>query len=137
MAKANPSTIDTPGMSSKSAKKASQPPKSTGKQTTLFGFFSKTTTTPTPQTTKKRVDSRASLPLTPLPSSDIGDDASPVRPVRSRDKEPVGGLTTPVSEKNGMEMDVDTAVGSTGSRQATLFLEFEADCVEASRCQLQ
>jgi hypothetical protein len=123
MAKANPSTIDTPGMSSKSAKKASQPPKSTGKQTTLFGFFSKTTTTPTAQKSSKRVESRASLPLTPLPSSEIGDDASPVRPVvRSKDREPVGGLTTPVSEKNGMEMDVDTAVGSTGSRKVVPIL---------------
>jgi hypothetical protein len=110
-------------MSSKSAKKASQPPKSTGKQTTLFGFFSKTTTTPTAQKSSKRVESRASLPLTPLPSSEIGDDASPVRPVvRSKDREPVGGLTTPVSEKNGMEMDVDTAVGSTGSRKVVPIL---------------
>jgi len=118
MAKANSSTIDTPGMSSKPAKKASQPPKSTGKQTTLFGFFSKTTTTPTPKTNTKRVESRASLPLTPLPSSEIGDDASPVRAVvRRQEKEPVGGLTTPVSEKNGMDMDVDTAPGSTGSRK--------------------
>jgi hypothetical protein len=46
-----------------------------------------------------------------------------VRPlVRSKDREPVGGLTTPFSEKNGMEMDVDTAVGSTGSRKVVPIL---------------
>ena len=138
MAKANPSPIDTPGMSSKPAKKTSQPPKSTGKQTTLFGFFSKTTTTPTTQATTKRVESRASLPLTPLPSSEIGDDASPVRPIaRPQEKETVGGLTTPVSEKNGMEMDVDTVVGSTGSRQVVTYFGAEIDCLETSRHQLQ
>ena len=115
-------------MSSKPSKKSSQPPKSVGKQTTLFGFFSKSsapatqTATPVP----KRVESRANLPLTPLPSSEVGDEISPVRlPVRreSSEKETVVGLRTPVTptvnEKNGTEMEVDDVFGSTGSRKVT------------------
>ena len=85
MAKAKFSPTDTPRMSSKSSKKSSQPPKAVGKQTTLFGFFSKSST-PSNQTTtpvQKRVESRANLPLTPLPSSELGDEVSPDRlPVR-------------------------------------------------------
>jgi hypothetical protein len=122
MAKANSSPVETPGMSSKSSKKSSQPPKSVGKQTTLFGFFSKSapSSTQTSTPTQKRVDARSTLPLTPLPSSEVGDDVSPVRlPVRQNGKE-TGGLRTPVTpviEKDGMEMDVDTANESTASRK--------------------
>ena len=145
MAKSNSSPTGTPGMSSKPSKKSSQPPKSVGKQTTLFGFFSKSSTpstqiaTPTP----KRVESRASFPLTPLPSSEVGDEVSPVRlPVRQEigEKKTVGGLRTPVTptvnEKNGMEMEVDDVVGSTGSRKVTTGFS-RLLTVETSRCQLQ
>ena len=144
MAKANSSPIDTPGMSSKPSKKSSQPPKSVGKQTTLFGFFSKSSTPSTQTATPvpKRVESRANLPLTPLPSSEVGDEVSPVRlPVRreSGEKETVGGLRTPVTptvtEKNGTEMEVDDVVESTGSRKVTTALT-QVLTVETSRCQL-
>ena len=145
MAKASSSPTNTPGMSSKPSKKSSQPPKSVGKQTTLFGFFSKSsapstqTVTPVP----KRVESRPSLPLTPLPSSEVGDEVSPVRlPVRreSDGKEIVGGLRTPVTptvnEKNVREMEVDDVVESTGSRKVTTSVSHVLT-VETSRCQLQ
>ena len=144
MAKANSSPTDTPGMSSKSSKKSSQPPKPVGKQTTLFGFFSKSS--PSTQTTtpvQKRVESRANLPLTPLPSSELGDEVSPDRlPVRrgSSDKGTVGGLRTPVTptvnKKNGTEMEIDPALESSGSRK--VITDFgHVLTVETSRCQLQ
>ena len=77
----------------------------------------------------KRVESRTSLPLTPLPSSEVGDEVSPIRlPVRRESGETgtVGGLRTPVTptvnEKNGTEMEVDDIVESTGSRKVTTAL---------------
>jgi hypothetical protein len=109
-----------------SAKKASsQTTKSTGKQTTLFGFFSKRTTssdvTPTP--TQKRVEARSKLPLTPLPSSELGEESSPIRStVQVKEN---GGLRTPVTpiaEKDGMEMDIDSGAESTNSRNVGLFI---------------
>ena len=130
MAKANSSSIGTPEMSSKSSKKSSaQPPKSAGRQTTLLGFFSKSTTTTPSQTntpSQRRVE-RASLPLTPLPSSEVGDDVSPVRlPVRQETELQTGGLRTPVSlvtfDKIGSEMDIDTdVIESAGSRKVDNF----------------
>jgi hypothetical protein len=130
MAKANSSPIDTPGMSSKPSKKSSQPPKSAGKQTTLFGFFSKSSTPSTQTVTPvtKRVESHASLPLTPLPSSEVGDELSPIRLSLRRESGETGtgvGLRTPVTptvnEKNGTEMEVDDFVES-GSRKVTTAL---------------
>ena len=114
MAKAN-SPVGTPGTS----KKPSQP-KSTGKQTTLFGFFSKApaaaqTSTPS----QKRVESR-SLPLTPLASSELGEEETPVKSVARKNGKGAGGLRTPVTptvEKTGDEMDVDSAPSSVGSRK--------------------
>lgn len=141
MAKANSSPIDTPGMSSKSSKRSSQPPKTLGKQTTLFGFFSKSAT-PSSQTntpTQKRVEARSSLPLTPLPSSEVGDDVSPVRlPVRQNVKE-TGGLRTPVTpivEKDGSEMEIDRVDENSASRKV-LRLFIRVLTVETSRSQLQ
>lgn len=116
MAKANNPTIDTPGMASQSSKKPSQPPKPIGKQTTLLGFFSKTTSTPTP----KRVDAHSNAPLTPLPTSEIGEDDSPIRiPGRQSHKEN-GGLRTPetpVVERETTQMDIDEPLEPIGSRK--------------------
>jgi hypothetical protein len=116
MAKANASAIETP-MPSKSSKKPAQPPKSTGKQTTLFGFFSRAGAAPnTPA--PKRVEARPTLPPTPLASSEIEDDGSPIRvPVQKSGTE--NGLRTPVTpmpKAMPMEMDVDDDMGSSGSR---------------------
>jgi hypothetical protein len=126
MAKAQSSTVDTPGMASNSSKKTLQPPKSTGKQTTLHGFFSKVSQTPT----QKRVEARSTAPPTPLPSSEIGDDVSPTRPpVRQNGKE-ISGLRTPVTpaaEKNGMEMDVDLDLDSSGLRKVVRFVDYVDD----------
>jgi hypothetical protein len=120
MAKANSSPVETPGMSN--SKKPSQPVKSTGKQTTLFGFFSKRTTpaeqTPTPA--QKRVEARSGLP-TPFPSSEVGDEVSPIRTVKPRES---GGLRTPVTplaEKGGMEMDIDSGAESINSKKVWPF----------------
>jgi hypothetical protein len=118
MAKANSTRMETPVMSSKLSKKPSQQPKSVGRQTTLFGFFSKSSTqTSTP--VQKRVEARSMLPLTPLPSSEVDDDMSPIRlPVRQNEKE-TGGLMTPVTpavDKNATEMEIDIGIEDTGSR---------------------
>jgi hypothetical protein len=121
MAKAHSSPVETPGMPS-SSKKPSQNVKSTGKQTTLFGFFSKRTTpaeqTPTPS--QKRVDSRSSLP-TPLPSSEVGDEASPIRAVKPRESRGLRTPVTPVPEKDGTEMDIDSGAESINSRKVWPF----------------
>ena len=114
MAKANSSTIETTGMATKS-KKPVQTPKSTGKQTTLLGFFTRTPTGQTP-----RVEARSSLPLTPLPSSEAGDDVSPVRiTAKPKENATVGLRTpeTPVAEKNSEKMDIDSPVEIDGSRR--------------------
>jgi hypothetical protein len=117
MAKAN-SPVETPGMS----RKASQP-KSTGKQTTLFGFFSKAPSATSASTpSQKRVEAR-SLPLTPLASSEIGEEETPIKLVTRRNGKGSNGLRTPVTpdvEKTGNEMDVDSATGSVGSRKVCL-----------------
>jgi len=126
MAKASPSTIETPGMSSNttsSAKKSSISAKPPGKQTTLFGFFSKANGTPnqTPaKTSEKRVEARPKVPLTPLPSSEIGNEESPIRLPSARKAMGIGGLRTPetpVAERHGNEMDVESQTGSAGSRK--------------------
>jgi hypothetical protein len=126
MAKASSSTISTPGMSTKTSKPSSQPPKSTGKQTTLFGFFSKKTATSTPSATpsQTRVEARSTIPLTPLPSSEVGDDDSPTRiPGKQKKVKETAALRTPVTpvarvpEKNDSEMDIDSEPGSTNSRK--------------------
>jgi len=106
MAKAPPSSaIQTPVMATKSSNKSAQLSKtSKPKQTTLLGFFQK----PPVLSTPKRVPSRPQMPLTPHPSSDIGDGSSPIRgPIAPMDEE-VNGLKTPVtpgSEKRPAEDD--------------------------------
>lgn len=62
---------------------------------------------------------------TPLPSSEIGDDMSPIRlPVRQNEKE-TGVLRTPetpLAEKDSMEMDVD--LDSSGMRKVARFVDY-------------
>jgi hypothetical protein len=121
-------------MASKSSKSSSQPPRSTGKQTTLLGFFQKApTASNTP--TQKRVEARSTVPLTPLPSSEIGDDVSPIRlPVRQKEKG-TGGLRTPetpLPEKDSMQMDVDLDVESSGARKVARFV----DCIDGRNVAL-
>ena len=141
MAKASPKAIDTPGMSSKQSQKPSQPPKSIGKQTTLLGFFSKvnpgTTTASTPAT--KRVEARPAVLLTPLPSSEVGDEETPIKIPGKISGKGVGGLRTPVTPvtgKTGDEMDIDTSSPITGSRNVTCIEKSVTNEVEASRYQL-
>lgn len=110
------------------SRKNSQP-KSTGKQTTLFGFFSKAPATATTQTStpsQKRVKAR-NLPLTPLASSEVGEEETPVKRSAAARKngKGAGGLRTPVTpdvEKTGDEMDIDSAAGSVDSRKVYLIL---------------
>jgi hypothetical protein len=82
----------TPGMSSK---QKPAPPKSSGKQTSLLGFFTKKAPVSTPSRDEKRVEARAAVPLTPAPSSDVGEESSPVRMPRQKSVASVGGLRTP------------------------------------------
>lgn len=92
MAKTSSSVLATPGMSSK---QKPAPPKSGGKQTTLLGFFTKKVPVSTPSREEKRVEARAAVPLTPAPSSDVGEESSPVRMPRDKNVASVGGLRTP------------------------------------------
>ena len=51
-----------------------------------------------------------------------------MRPVfRGQEKETAIGLTTPVSEKNSMEMDIDVNFDSAGSRKVNALFVFDAD----------
>ena len=124
MAKAN-SPVETPAMSKKAA-----PPKSAGKQTTLFGFFSKAPGAPQASTPSQRRAKSRALPLTPLGSSEIGDEETPVKPVAQKNRKQSSGYQTPVTPdvtKNSDEMDVDSVTGSVGSRKVGLRLK-DTDC---------
>lgn len=109
-----------------SAKKSSVSVKPLGKQTTLFGFFSKAngTSNQTPaKTSEKRVETRLKVPLTLLPSSEIGDEESPIRLPSARKAKETGGLRTPetpIAERSGNEMDVESQTGSVGSRKVNV-----------------
>jgi hypothetical protein len=101
-----------------SSKKSSAPSKPSGKQTTLFGFFQKANGSATGKE-KERVEARAKAPLTPLPSSEIGEQ-SPVRVTIKKKTNGTGGLRTPetpTAEKSANEMEMSSQTGSTGSRR--------------------
>jgi hypothetical protein len=120
---------------SSTSKKPLQSQKSTGKQTTLFGFFQKrpSVSEQTPTPASKRVEARSRIPLTPLPSSEVGEDVSPVRNVRVKE---TGGLrtpVTPVAEKDGMAMDIDSGAESSGTRKVYP-LNSQSNILETSRC---
>jgi len=124
-------------MSSKAPKKPSQPPKSIGKQTTLFGFFSKTTPTTTPASTSatKRVEARPAAPLTPLPSSEVGDEETPVKLHGKPNEKTVGGLRTPVTpaiENAGEDMEIETLSPRTGSRKVHSIAQSKLNELETS-----
>jgi hypothetical protein len=110
MAKTSSSVLATPGMSSK---QKPAPPKSGGKQTSLLGFFTKKAPVSTPSRDEKRVEARAAVPLTPAPSSDVGEDTSPVRMPRQKSVASVGGLRTPetpvVDKEQGKAVQTDSA----------------------------
>ena len=127
-------------MSSKTSKKPSQPPKSAGKQTTLFGFFSKATATTSAGTSAtKRVEARPAAPLTPLPSSEVGDEETPIKLLGKRSQKTVGGLRTPVTpviEKTGEEMEIDTSSPRSASRKVNSIANGEINELETSSYQL-
>ena len=119
MAKTDSPVLTTPGMSSK---QKPAPPKSGGKQTSLLGFFTKvppSVTTPVPASKgKKRVETRPPVPLTPTPSSDVGEDASPVGVSRDKPAQPTG-LRTPETPVVDKQREVEPLQTDSGSRRVS------------------
>jgi len=103
------------------------PPKSTGKQTTLLGFFSKAPGVAQASTPRQKRDEARPLPLTPLASSEFGEEETPVKSTARRNKKESTGYETPVTPdiaKNSDQMDVDSATGSLGSRKVSPRLKY-------------
>ena len=111
-------------MASNTNRKPSISAKPPGKQTTIFGFFQKanapTTAKDKDKDKEKRVEARPKIPLTPLPSSEVGEEESPNRVPGEKKSNGTGGLRTPITPiagKRGNEMEVDGQTGSAGSRR--------------------